>query len=98
MNEKTISQNSQSVAADTSTVLDGEKISSPVVSVNEDGSISLSNSQSDITANEINGATDRHILSTPLDDYTITEGLLLGIFLVLVGSAVLKLFFKIFNF
>ena len=97
-NEKTILENLQPVSADASTILDGEKASAPVATVGENGSVSLNVSEYEKAANEINGATDRHILSIPLDDYTITEGLLLGIFLVLVGSAVLKLFFKIFNF
>lgn len=44
------------------------------------------------------GAGDRPIMSTPLADYTVTEGLLLCIFLLLLARAIARLADKFFNF
>ena len=44
------------------------------------------------------GAADRPIMSTPLADYTVTEGLLLCILLLLLVRGIARLADKFFNF
>lgn len=44
------------------------------------------------------GTGDRPIMSTPLADYTVTEGLLLCILLLLLARGIARLADKFFNF
>ncbi|MEG1880665.1 MAG: hypothetical protein RR145_05025 [Oscillospiraceae bacterium] len=71
--------------------------SSGVLSSQVDEIISSVSGSSMVTSTEtfaMSGTVEHPIMSTPLDDYTVTEGLLLGIFIAIIAAAVFK-FFKL---
>lgn len=79
--------------------MDDSTISAPPVALDEAEDTQIFHAGSDTPETVASvGAGDRPIMSTPLADYTVTEGLLLCILLLLLARGIARLADKFFNF